>query len=578
MRKHVIKLSLSLFAFGITNLFYAQDIDKDVLNWYNGNGTGMQTEKAYKKLKDRETKTVVVAIIDSGIDIEHEDLQGKIWVNTDEIPNNGIDDDKNGYVDDVHGWNFLGNKNGENAHAMRLERTRQLAKMYDKFSGVDASTLSPEEKAEYALYEKMTLELEEEASYYSRGAQYYGMVSAMIDETPEMLNEILGKREATQKEVEAKMKELSKEISSLDKSYEKDEDPVTLKKLEETVNNFDKLEFVLSVMTGKLSQKKMDDRAKTYQKMVETHHNIEFDGRAIVGDDPDDFTDTDYGNSDVEGPDALHGTHVGGIVGAIRGNELGGDGVASDVLLMSLRAVPDGDEFDKDIAFAIRYAVDNGASIINMSFGKSYSPHQKEVYEAFAYADSKGVLCIHAAGNDDSDIDETPNFPTSMYSFQTEKLDHFLTIGSSTKDLKKKVEIAAPTEKKPEKTKTVKLGHLVSSFSNYGQKGVDVFAPGSEIYNAIPQSEYKELQGTSMACPMVSGVAAMLKSYFPDMTMKEIKDVILSTATSYKETMQVKPGSDSDVIDFAKLSVTGGVVNVYNAVKACLEIEKAKQN
>ena len=293
MRKHVIKLSLSLFAFGITNLFYAQDIDKDVLNWYNGNGTGMQTEKAYKKLKDRETKTVVVAIIDSGVDIEHEDLQGKIWVNTDEIPNNGIDDDKNGYVDDVHGWNFLGNKNGENAHAMRLERTRQLAKMYDKFSGVDASTLSPEEKAEYALYEKMTLELEEEASYYSRGAQYYGMVSAMIDETPEMLNEILGKREATQKEVEAKMKELSKEISSLDKSYEKDEDPVTLKKLEETVNNFDKLEFVLSVMTGKLSQKKMDDRAKSYQKMVETHHNIEFDGREIVGDDPDDFTDTD---------------------------------------------------------------------------------------------------------------------------------------------------------------------------------------------------------------------------------------------------------------------------------------------
>lgn len=578
MRKHVITLSLSLFAFGITNLLYAQDVDKDVLNWYNGKGTGMQTEKAYKKLKKRETKTVIVAIIDSGVDIEHEDLKGKIWVNTDEIPNNGIDDDNNGYVDDVHGWNFLGNKSGENANSMRLERTRMIAKMYDKYNGVDPSTLSASEKEEFAMYEKMTIELEEEATYYSRAAQYFGMISGMIDESPNMMNEVMGKKDATQKEVEDRMKSLEKEIASLEKSYEKDKDPATMKKIEETVNNFEQLEFVLSVMTGELSKETMDERAKMFQGMVETHHNIDFDGRAIIGDDPDDFTDTDYGNNDVEGPDALHGTHVGGIVGAIRGNDLGGDGVANDVLLMSLRAVPDGDEYDKDIALAIRYAVDNGASIINMSFGKSYSPHQKEVYEAFAYADSKGVLCIHAAGNDNADVDATPNFPTSMYSFQSKKLDHFITIGSSTKDLKKKVSIEAPTEKDPTKMKKVKLGHLPSSFSNYGQTSVDVFAPGSEIYNSVPQSDYKELQGTSMACPMVAGVAAMLKSYFPDMTMKEIKDVILSSSTSYAGTMQVTPGTSSEEIDFGKLSVTGGVVNVYSAVKACLAIEKAKQN
>jgi subtilisin family serine protease len=272
----------------------------------------------------------------------------------------------------------------------------------------------------------------------------------------------------------------------------------------------------------------------------------------------------------------LHGTHVGGIVGAIRGNDLGGDGVANDVLLMSLRAVPNGDEFDKDIALAIRYAVDNGANIINMSFGKGYSPHQQEVYDAFAYADSKGVLCVHAAGNDNSDVDVTPNFPTSMYSFQTKKLDHFITIGSSTKDLKMKVKVPAPTEKDPKKMKKKKLGYVPSTFSNFGQTSVDVFAPGSEIYNSVPQSEYKELQGTSMACPMVAGVAAMLKSYFPEMTMKEIKDVILSSSTSYAGTMQVLPGTSTEEVDFAKLSVTGGVVNVYSAVKACLAIEKAK--
>ncbi|MFK7786854.1 MAG: S8 family serine peptidase, partial [Crocinitomicaceae bacterium] len=237
-------------------------------------------------------------------------------------------------------------------------------------------------------------------------------------------------------------------------------------------------------------------------------------------------------------------------------------------------AVPDGDEFDKDIALAIRYAVDNGASVINMSFGKAYSPHQKEVYDAFAYADSKGVLCIHAAGNDNADIDVAPNYPTSMYSFQSKKLDHFLTIGSSTKDLKMKVQV--PSEDGESMVKK-KLGLLPSTFSNYGQTGVDVFAPGSEIYNAVPQSSYQELQGTSMACPMVSGVAALLKSYFPEMTMKEIKDVILSSSKSYAGTMQVRPGTQADEVDFAKLSVTGGVVDVLAAVKACLKLEKAKK-
>jgi subtilisin family serine protease len=555
---------------------YAQDVDKDVLNWYNGKGTGMQTEKAYKKLKKRETKTVIVAIIDSGIDIEHKDLEGKIWTNTDEIPGNGIDDDNNGYVDDVHGWNFLGNASGENANDMRLERTRMLAELNKKFDGVDASTVSASEKEEFALYEKLSEEVEAERSNYGRAVAYFGMINGMIDESPATLKGIMGKSDPTIAEVEDKMKSLEKEIASLEKSNKKEESKETTAKIEKAADDYDQLDFAKAVLSGELSKELMNERIEMFQGMIDTHHNIDFDGRSIVGDDPNDFTDVKYGNNDVEGPDALHGTHVGGIVGAIRGNDLGGDGVANDVLLMSLRAVPNGDEFDKDIALAIRYAVDNGANIINMSFGKGYSPHQQEVYDAFAYADSKGVLCVHAAGNDNSDVDVTPNFPTSMYSFQTKKLDHFITIGSSTKDLKMKVKVPAPTEKDPKKMKKKKLGYVPSTFSNFGQTSVDVFAPGSEIYNSVPQSEYKELQGTSMACPMVAGVAAMLKSYFPEMTMKEIKDVILSSSTSYAGTMQVLPGTSTEEVDFAKLSVTGGVVNVYSAVKACLAIEKAK--
>lgn len=517
MNKIVIKLSLGLFAVGMTGLSHGQ-VDKKVLNWYNGGKAGMQTEKAYKKLKKRKTTTVVVAIIDSGIDIEHKDLQGKIWVNKGEIAGNGIDDDNNGYIDDVHGWNFLGNANGENANDMRLEMTRIYANLSNK------ENLSSEEKA---LLEEVKAKVDGERAQYEGYLMQMGMMGPMIESIPGMVAKELGKEDYTMKDL---------------KNWKAEGDKAQMKGM------------AMAILSGELTMEVIEAQKKQIQGMLDTHLNKDFNGREVVGDNPNDFTDVAYGNNDVEGPDALHGTHVGGIVGAVRGNELGGDGVANDVLLMSLRAVPNGDEFDKDIALAIRYAVDNGAKVINMSFGKAYSPNQKEVYEAFEYADSKGVLLVHAAGNDHKNIDVEPNFPTYKYSFQTKKLDHFLTIGSSTKDKKEK---------------------LPSSFSNYGQTGVDVFAPGSEIYNSVPQSEYQVLQGTSMASPMVAGVAAMLKSYFPDYTMKEIKDVMLSSATSYKGVQQTHPET-KEMADFGTLSVTGSVINVKSAVKMLLLLEKAK--
>ena len=457
----VFKRMLTVLFMSFSVLSIAQPIE-GTLNWYNQEGQGMYTEKAYNYLKKKKSQTVIVGVIDSGVDIEHEDLKGQIWVNEDEIPNNGIDDDNNGYIDDVHGWNFLGNAKGEHVNEARLEKTRILAQLKDKYDGIDPNSIAQDE--EYKLYLQVK---EEVAADRAQFEQYMDM----IDQLP--------------KEAQ---------------------------------------DYIRSQMDYNL--------------------NVDFDDRSLIGDDPDDFTDTNYGNNDVEGPDALHGTHVSGIIGALRGNGLGGDGVAENVKIMSLRAVPNGDEFDKDIALAVRYAVDNGAMVINMSFGKAYSPHQKEVYEAFKYADSKGVLLIHAAGNDAKDIDVEPNYPTSMYSFQTEPLDHFVTIGASTKN---------------------KGEEMVASFSNYGAKGVDVFAPGFEIYNTIPQSEYRNLQGTSMAAPMVAGAAAMLKSYFPELSMKEIKEVLYSTSVRYPK-----------VDGFAEKSVTGGVINIYNAAKACKKLAKKK--
>jgi subtilisin family serine protease len=494
MNKLVIKLTLSVFVLGVSNTISAQEVDKKVLNWYNGNGAGMETEKAYKMLKKKESTTVIVAIIDSGIDVEHEDLEGKIWTNTDEIPDNGKDDDNNGYIDDVHGWNFLGGAEGENANHIRLEMTRIYADLRGKYEGNDVSISSDEDREEYLLYLEVKEKVESTRARAERALGYY--------------------------------KNLMKSASDEEK-------------------------------------KQLQGGVDYFQGQLDYHYNPDFDGRSVVGDDYKDFSAVTYGNNDYEGPDAMHGTHVAGIVGAKRGNDLGGDGVADNVLMMSLRAVPDGDEFDKDIALAIRYAVDNGAQVINMSFGKAYSPNAQDVHDAFAYADSKGVLLVHAAGNDNKDIGEESNFPTPMYDFQTSKLDHWLEIGAAARNLKE--------------------GQLAASFSNYSSTLVDVFAPGHEIYNSFPDNKYQAISGTSMACPMVVGAAAMLKSYFPKMTMKEIKDVLLETAKSHKGTMQEMPGGQSrdpeikaDLVDFAKLSVTGSVINLRSAVEKCLEIEAGK--
>lgn len=527
MKKLVVKLSFSLLALGVSNVVVGQ-VDKEVLNWYNGSGAGMKTEKAYKKLKKKSSTTVIVAVIDSGIDIEHEDLKGKIWVNADEIPGNGIDDDKNGYIDDIHGWNFLGSPNGQNQNYANLEKTRIYKKLRDKYERMDPSQVSASDKSEYELYLKVKSEVSSEIEKYKSYLQGIEQLPMIMQMVPGMVANAIGKSDYTMKDLES-WKPKNEQESQI-------------------------RQLAMQMKSGDLTEEVIKEQAESLKQMLDYNLNVDYNDRQFIGDNPDDFKDVRYGNNDVEGPDALHGTHVGGIIGAIRGNNLGGDGVAENVQLMSLRAVPNGDEADKDIALAIRYAVDNGAQVINMSFGKGYSPHQKEVFEAMQYADSKGVLLIHAAGNDAANLDESDNFPTSMYEFQKAKLDLYLTIGASTRNAK---------------------GNLAADFSNYGQTKVDVFAPGFEIYSTVPQSEYKKLQGTSMAAPMVAGVAAMLKSYFPTLSMNQIKDVMLKSATSYKGKMQVKPG-ESDKVDFGTLSVTGAVIDVYAAVKMCMELEQSK--
>ncbi len=525
MKKRIITLSVALFGIGIMNVLTAQT-NAEILNWYNGKA-GMRTEKAYKALKKQKSTTVIVAIIDSGIDIEHKDLKGKIWINEDEIANNGIDDDKNGYIDDIHGWNFLGSAEGNQQYA-RLDMVRICAKYHAKYEGKSEADIPAEEKADFKEYQKLYADIQKERTNYSQTVEQYEQIGQMLPMIDKSLKDKFGGAYTT-KDIEGWKPASAEEMQ--------------MKQLGGMM------------ASGQLTQEAIEEGLHSLKEMVDYNYNLEYDDRQMIGDNPDDMNDVKYGNNDVEGPDALHGTHVGGIVGAVRGNELGGDGVAENIVLMSLRAVPAGDEADKDVALAIRYAADNGASVVNMSFGKSYSAHQKEVYEAMKYAESKGVLLIHAAGNDGHSLDDNMNFPTNQYSFQTAPLTNYLCIGASTRYAKKDM--------------------LAADFSNYSPTQVDVFAPGLEIYNTVPQSDYKKLQGTSMAAPMVTGVAALLKSYFPSLTMFEIKDIILKSAKVHKGEIHTKPGAD-EKIDFAKLSVTGAVVDVPNAVKMCKAMVASK--
>lgn len=531
MKKLFVRVSLFLLmSAGVFSTGFAQKtVDKDVLNWYNREKPGMGTENAYQLVKGKTPVPVVVGVIDSGVDIEHEDLKGQIWVNTKEIPGNGKDDDGNGYIDDIHGWNFLGGADGKNADNENLEYVRIYKAGRAKFEGKQESEISPEDRAAYKLWVECRDKLKKEkAEAQTMLAQYTMLRDQILPIVPMLVKKSMGVQNYN--------------LEDLKKWKPKDEEGKQIR------------ELAIQIESGALTQEDLDEGLKHFNDQLEYNLNPDFDGRKVVGDNPDDFSQRKYGNNDVKGPDALHGTHVSGIIGAIRGNNLGGDGVAAPVQIMSLRAVPNGDEYDKDIALAIRYAVDNGASVINMSFGKAYSTHPKEVYEAMKYAETKGVLLVHAAGNDAEDLDVTQNYPAVKFDFQTEDFKNLLTIGASTR---------------------VKKGQLAASFSNYGAKSVDVFAPGFEIYNSIPENKYKNLQGTSMAAPMVTGVAAFLKAYFPKLTMFEIKDIIIKSATPYGKTKQAKPGSGTPVA-FGTLSKSGSVVNLEAAVKLAETASAAK--
>ena len=477
---------------------------------------GISVDKAYSELiGNKKGKTVIVAVLDSGMDLNHEDLDDVLWTNKGEKAGNGKDDDNNGYVDDIHGYNFLGESYNE-----QLEYVRMLR--------LDVGNLAMRAKAQMKLDKEYPKALQGKQTY----EQYL---------------------QATVQADEAIKKELGKE------SYTK-EDVLAIKPESEAMQQH--VGIIMQLLQYGDSIEDVKEEFKNgityFTEQVNYNLNKEFNGREIVGDKPYDFNDRLYGNGNPKNrvEDESHGTHVAGIIAAERNNGKGVNGVAKNVKLMSIRAVPNGDEYDKDIALGIRYAVDNGAKIINCSFGKSFSPNAEWVYDAIKYAASKDVLIVHAAGNDGLDLDDesNPNYPNDHKYDGSEISNNVITVGA-----------LAPSYG----------SSMVASFSNYGSNNVDVFAPGGEIYSTMPNNKYDFNSGTSMAAPAVAGVAALIRSYYPSLSASQVKSVLMQSGLHSKAAVIVA-GDSSNSKPFSDISKSGKMVNAYNALLLAKNISKGK--
>ena len=549
-------------------------------NWFNldlvENGFfGISTEKAYREvLKDKQPKQrVIVAVIDGGVDTNHEDLKDVLWTNKKEIPGNGIDDDGNGYIDDIHGWNFIGSEKG-NLEFDNLELVRLLRIYTPKYqSTTNLTPLDSTQKEEFRLYKKMVGDFGKKYEDASNTFSVLIAINKVLDSVAKINNKKMPSYEdidnyKADDEVEEQVKNIIRKGSKEDGSFEK---------------------FYKSIKDG----------YKQYDAMLKYNLDPKYDMRAqLVGDDYSNSNQRNYGNNDVKGPDAQHGTHVSGIIGANRANALGIIGIANNVSIMAIRVVPTGDERDKDVANGIRYAVDNGAKVINMSFGKAYKWDKKAVDEAIKYAESKGVLLVHAAGNDNQNNDMEGNYPNKYYdspeaeAYESANKKTVLADFTPPKPMPqngmggrpgvnsipnvKPVPLDATKYKLPQANNWIEVGAsaykddetLKADFSNYGKYNVDVFAPGFLINSTVPDNQYEDLDGTSMASPVVSGLAALILSYYPELKPAQVREIIMKSVTKVLHKVKYKNAKGENVrVPFSDICVSGGIVNAYNALK-----------
>lgn len=511
--------------------------DQDLMTWYHKdfaatNIYGVNTQNAYKYLESKglKIKPVIVGVLDSGVEVTHPGLIKNMWTNVNEIPDNGKDDDGNGYIDDVHGWNFIGGKNGD-VYDDNLEVTRVVKKYKPLFEGPDSAVNKSNQakmKDEFEMYmtskeifTKKSIEAKQVFESYSRVQKAIPTMIAMM-KGQNLTLELIGSLKPTTQEEAMAASVLGQVIN----------DPAVNGKSPAEVEKF--------------LNDQMKEALDYYDVQANKQYNLDFDPRAeIVGDNYDDYTQKYYGNNHYADPKGEHGTHVSGIIAGLPNGKEVQYGVGyRTAKIMAVRAVPNGDERDKDVANAIRYAVDNGARILNMSFGKPVSPGKNVVWDAFKYAQDKGVLLVKAAGNDNEDIAENVYFPTNYKDVADAKpfINNMIVVGASTNDNE----------------------FLRADFSNYNRKMVNVFAPGEKIYSTVPQGKYEYQQGTSMASPVVAGAASVLLAYMPNLTPSEIIESFVKTANKSTVNAMIKSNTNNQ---FNLISEAGGVIDVRKAAE-----------
>jgi cell wall-associated protease len=492
---------------------------------------GISLKQAYRFLDGKKSKTIIVAIIDGGLDTAQKDLKRVLWVNPKEIPGNGIDDDHNGYTDDINGWNFLGGKDGKADFTETAEEVREYFKLKDKYSGI--SSAPPGKEKQYAYWQNVKTTYD---STISKSKRDIKGISAELN--------ILT---ATNYYIKRALKLKSDESFTIT-------DLNRIKTTNDTINQSKTVwESVFHQIGETTTNAKIIKDISDYYATLNNILNPDLDVRArTIGDNPDTLDGKPYGNNILKMSDASHGTGVAGLIGAVRYNGYGIDGVADDVRIMALKVIPKGDEYDKDVVNAIHYAVDNGAKIININFGKKISPHKDWVDAAFKYAAEKDVLLVMAAGNDNLDVDKVAVYPNDTFlDGSATDADNFINVGAS-----------GPTKE-----------DLVADFTNYGKKNVDVFAPGVKVTSIDADAEFNTEDGTSFAAPIVTGIAALCLEYYPGLSAKQLKEAILGSADPLTGMMVIKPGTKDEKVDFTTLSKTGGIVNAYKALQIASEMK-----
>ena len=536
-----------------SNLFSIKQ-DSLLNNWFQKDYLqdglpGISLDKWYKQNKRiPKTNEIIVAVIDTKIDLKHEDLENQIWINTKEIANNGIDDDSNGFIDDLNGWNFLGYSNGDYIKWGNNEFVRIIRKWAQVFKDKTAAQLSKNELNQFKEYERAQLKFGTETKFYKnwlRSLQYLIQVYPLVKDT---LKYYFPKEDYTNQQLDS----LYQKHKINDKSFRsrRDDNDKDLGALIDYMR--------VSLGSNQNTLKDIKDQESQLNSIVNECLNLEFNERHFINDDVfvakgnNEITNTTKKEHTIEN----HSTLVSGIIAADRTNDIGIKGVAPHTKIMPLVICSNADEHDNDIAAAIRYAVDNGAKVINMSFGKEFSLYKNRVIDAYKYAEKHDVLLVHAAGNNSFNVDENPYYPSDVdYENPDEVVDNFITVGS----ISQKID-----------------SNFVSEFSNYGKKNVDLFAPGDKIYTTTAGNSYAYDSGTSLAAPMVSGTAAMIWSYYPKLTAKEVKQIILESGTAYDIEVLI-PAGEGKKAKFSELSKSGKVLNAYNAMQLAEKVSKKKR-